>query len=539
MENILVILVVTIAIATFLNVLLKRFEMPTVIGYIFTGLSISLLFNFGVHSKESLEHLAEFGIVFLMFTIGLEFSLGHMKAMKKEVFVYGGLQVITTTLGFSFIAHHLFGLDTKSAIVVGSALALSSTAIVLKILNETNDIQTGYGRITLGILLFQDLAVIPMLLMISIFTSATSSVGELLFDTLVSAVIVFLIIFLMGKYLIEKFYDLVISANSEEIFLVSVFLTVISASVLAEYFGFSYSLGAFLAGMTIAETKYRYRVEADLVPFRDILLGVFFITIGMQIDLNIVSTQGSIILGLLVAIMGAKFLILFLSLRLFVQNRTALKSSLAVMQVGEFAMAIFALASSNQLISNEINQILIITVVLSMILTPLILKKIKYIADSLFIEPLELRERAIISTGFKNHVIICGYGPLGKKMVKRFKKKDILYVILEHDNTIVDEAIEKGEESIFLANAAQKSVLEHFNIKDSLAVVIAISNDKQVRLIAENIHSFGEGINSIVKVRNDSQEEIIKDLNIKHIINSRETISNILVEKVLTCELKI
>jgi len=202
-------------------------------------------------------------------------------------------------------------------------------------------------------------------------------------------------------------------------------------------------------------------------------------------------------------------------------------------------MAIFALASSNQLISNEVNQILIITVVLSMILTPLILKKIKYIADSLLIEPLELRERAIISTGFKNHVIICGYGPLGKKMVKRFKKKDILYVILEHDNTIVDEAIEKGEESIFLANAAQKSVLEHFNIKDSLAVVIAISNDKQVRLIAENIHSFGEGINSIVKVRNDSQEEIIKDLNIKHIINSRETISNILVEKVLTCELKI
>ncbi|MBD3794857.1 MAG: cation:proton antiporter [Epsilonproteobacteria bacterium] len=538
MENLLGILIVTIAIATIMNVFLKKIDMPTVIGYIFTGLFISQIFDFGVHSKETLSHLAEFGIVFLMFTIGLEFSLGHMKAMKKEVFVYGGLQVITATLGFSFIAHYLFGLDVKSAIVVGSALSLSSTAIVLKLLNENNDIQTGYGRITLGVLLFQDLAVIPMLLMISIFTSATSSIGELLWHTFMSAIFVFLIIFLVGKYLIEKFYNWVIASNSEEIFLVSVFLTVISASVLANYFGFSYSLGAFLAGMTIAETKYRYRIEADLVPFRDILLGVFFITIGMQIDLNTVSHHGYIILALLVAIMGAKFLILFLTLKLFTQSRTALKSSLAVMQVGEFAMAIFALAQTNKLISNETNQILIITVVLSMILTPFILKKVKVIADLLFIEPEKLRDRAMVATKFKDHIIICGYGPLGKKMVKRFKKKGLLYVILEHDNNIVDSAIEKGEESIFLANAAQKSVLEHFNIKECLAIVIAISNDKQVRLIAENIDSFGGDINSIVKVRNDAQEEIIKDLNIRHIVNSRDTISNILVQKVIKCELE-
>ena len=410
MDNLLIGLIVTISIATVVNVFLKKLDIPTVIGYIFTGLIIAQIFNFGEHSKETLAHLAEFGIVFLMFTIGLEFSISHMKAMKKEVFVYGSLQVILSGLLFTFLAHTFFHLELKNAIVVGMALSLSSTAIVLKVLNENGDIHTGYGRVTLGVLLFQDLAVIPMLLMISIFTSENASISELLMHTVISAIIVFVILFVVGKYFIERFFDWVTSSESEEIFLASVILTVISASVLAEHFGFSFSLGAFIAGMTIAETKYRYRIEADLVPFRDILLGIFFVTIGLQIDISIVADFGLVILGLLVAIMLIKGLIIFGALRFFIQNRSALKSSLALMQVGEFALAIFALASANNLISSEVNQIMIVTVVISMILTPFILKNIKFFADLLFQEPTELRERALVSTGYKDHVIVCGYG---------------------------------------------------------------------------------------------------------------------------------
>jgi len=528
MDSLLIGLVVTIAISTVINVFLKKIDIPTVIGYIFTGLVIAQIFNFGEESRETLAHLAEFGIVFLMFTIGLEFSISHMKSMKKEVFVYGSLQVILSGVLFTVLADTFFGLELKNAIVVGMALSLSSTAIVLKVLNEKGEIHTGYGRVTLGILLFQDLAVIPMLLMISIFTSENASVSELLVDTFISAIIVFVILFVVGKFFIERFFNWVTASDSEEIFLASVILTVIAASLLAEHFGFSFSLGAFIAGMTIAETKYRYRIEADLVPFRDILLGIFFVTIGLQINLNIVVDYGFVILGLLVAIMLIKGLILFGALRFFIQSRSALKSSLALMQVGEFALAIFALAKANNLISSDVNQIMIVTVVLSMILTPFILKNIKFFADLFFQEPKDLRERALVSTGYKDHIIVCGYGPVGKQLVERLKKKNILYVILEHEVKLVDKAIEQGEESIFLANAAQKHILEHFGIRDSMAIATAVNNPHQLRLICENIDSFGDKINSVVTVKNRSQEESISDLNITHIINRRETITELL-----------
>ncbi len=532
MEHLLIGLIVTIGIATIINVYLKKVGIPTVIGYIFTGFVIAQIFYFGDASKETLGHLAEFGIVFLMFTIGLEFSIAQMKAMKKEVFVYGALQVLLSGLLFTFLAFTFFDITVKNAIVIGMALSLSSTAIVLKVLNESGEIHSEYGRVVLGILLFQDLAVIPMLLMISIFTSVNASVPEMLLETLVSAAIVFAILFVVGKYFIERFFDWVTTSESEEIFLAAVILTVIAASVLAEYFGFSYSLGAFIAGMTIAETKYRYRIEADLVPFRDILLGIFFVTIGMQIDVTIVGNFIFTILGLLIAIMILKALVLFMAMQYFMQKRSSIKSALALMQVGEFALAIFALANVNNIISDQTNQIMIVTIVLSMILTPFILKNIKALANIFFKEPTALRERAMTSTGYTDHIIVCGYGAVGKMLVKRFKANNVLYVILEHDVKLVDEAIAQGEENIYLANAAQKSVLEHFGIKSCTAIFSAVNNPHQVRLICENIDSFGENINSVVTVKNKSQEESISDLNITHVINRRETITDLLAKQI-------
>jgi len=532
MEHLLIGLIVTLVIATIVNVHLKKLNIPTVIGYIVTGFTIAQIFHFGEASRETLSHLAEFGIVFLMFTIGLEFSIAQMKAMKKEVFLYGTLQVVLSGFLFTFLAFTFFDMSVKNALVIGMALSLSSTAIVLKVLNENGEIHSEYGRVVLGILLFQDLAVIPMLLMISIFTSANASISELLLETLLSAAIVFAILFVVGKYFIERFFDWVTGSESDEIFLASVILTVIAASVLAEYFGFSYSLGAFIAGMTIAETKYRYRIEADLVPFRDILLGIFFVTIGMQIDVTIVGDFIFTILGLLVAIMFLKALVIFVAMRYFMQNRSSIKVALALMQVGEFALAIFALANANHLITNQTNQIMIVTIVLSMILTPFVLRKIKGLADIFFNEPTALRERALVSTGFKDHIIVCGYGAVGKQLIKKFKKNDALYVIIEHDVKLVDDAIAKGEKNIFLANAAQKSVLEHFGIKSCMAIFSAVNNPHQVRLICENIDSFGENINSVVTVKNKSQEESIADLNITHVINRRETITDLLAEQI-------
>jgi CPA2 family monovalent cation:H+ antiporter-2 len=539
MENTLLILIITISISTVLNVLLKKFDIPTVIGYVLSGFAISSIFHFAEDSKEMLSHLAEFGIVFLMFTIGLEFSVNHLKKMKKEVFVYGALQVILSGILFTVLGSLAFDLEIRSAIVIGFALALSSTAIVLKILNENNQIHSGYGRTTLGILLYQDLAVIPILLMVSFFASETESLSVLLLETLGSAIVVFLILFLFGKYFLERFFGWIMASGSEEIFLVAVLLIVMGASFLADIFGFSYSLGAFLAGMIISETKYRYRIETDLIPFRDILLGVFFVTIGMLIDWHSLVNYGEIILGLLVGIMLIKGLLIFGILRLFVQTRTALKTAFALFQVGEFALAIFALAYANDLISNELNQVMIITVILSMIITPFILKNIKKIADMFIKETIGLRDRALVGETYRNHIIVCGYGPVGQKLVKMFKERNLLYVILEHDVKVVDNVIAKGEEAIYFANAAQKMVLSHFNVNECTAIIVAIENEIQRQLICENIASFDSSINSIVKVNNAEEEEFISSLGITHIINGRDTIADMLAEKALACHLQV
>ncbi|MCO4845930.1 MAG: cation:proton antiporter [Sulfurovum sp.] len=537
MENALLILIITISISTALNVFLKRFDIPTVIGYVLTGFAISSIFHFAEDSKEMLSHLAEFGIVFLMFTIGLEFSVNHLKQMKKEVFVYGGLQVLLSGLLFTGLSSLLFGLEIKSAIVLGFALALSSTAIVLKVLNENNEIHSGYGRTTLGILLFQDLAVIPILLMVSFFTSETDSISVLLLETFASALVLFLIIFIIGKYFLERFFGWIMASGSEEIFLVAVLLGVMGASYMAHFFGFTYSLGAFLAGMMIAETKYRYRIEADLIPFRDILLGVFFVTIGMLIDWHSLVNYGHIILGLLVGIMMIKGILIFGILQFFIQKRTAIKTAWALFQVGEFSLAILALAYSNKLISNEANQILIITVVLSMIITPFVLKNIKTLADMLIKEPDNLRERALASGTYENHIIVCGYGDIGRKLVEKLKEKNLLYIIIEHDIKIVDTEIAKGEEAIYFANAAQKMVLAHFNVNHCSAIIVTIENKIQRQLICENIVSFRADINSVVKVNNSMEEAVVSGLGINHVINSKEIITELLADKALLCHL--
>jgi len=539
MENPLLILIITISISTLLNVFLKRFDIPTIIGYVVTGFAISSIFQFAEDSKEMLFHLAEFGIVFLMFTIGLEFSVNHLKKMKREVFLYGSLQVILSGSLFTSLGFFIFGLEAKIAIIVGFALALSSTAIVLKILNENNEIHSGYGRHTLGILLFQDLAVVPLLLMVSFFASDAQSVSVLLLETFVGAIVVFLILFILGKYFLEHFFRWVMYTGSEEIFLVAVLLVVIGASYLAHLFGFTYSLGAFIGGMMIAETRFRYRIETDLIPFRDILLGVFFVTIGMLIDWHSIVEYGHIILGLLVAIILIKGLLIFGLLQFFVQKRTALKTSLALFQVGEFSLAILALARSNDLIPTSVNQIMIITIVLSMILTPFVLKNIKKLADMLHKEPEGLRERALLSGTYNDHIIICGYGPIGQKLVKKFRERKLLYVILEHDVKIVDKVISEGEEAIYFANAAQQMVLSHFNVNECTAIIVTIENEIQRQLICENIASFNPDINSIVKVNNSEEEEIFSSLGIKHIINSRDTIAEMLAEEALACHLKL
>jgi len=513
------IIIFTLLVATFLNIFLKRFGIPTIIGYIATGTIIAYLFN--LHSavdNHDLKEIAEFGVVFLMFTIGLEFSINHLNSMKKEVFLYGGLQVTLTALIFTLIGNYFFSIEIKSAIIIGLAFALSSTAIVLKILNENGDINKVYGKRVLGVLLFQDIAVIPILLMITIFSSSSNSISSLLIETFIDAAILLVGLFIIGKYLLEPFLLGVTKTKSNEIFIGSILLIVIGSSYLAHLFGFSYSLGAFIAGMMIAETHYKHQVEADLVPFRDLLLGVFFVTVGMQLDFKIIFENITTIAVLLPLIIIIKVSIIFFIMRFTLVKRGAFKTAISLFQLGEFALVIFELSFARDLIDPTLGQILIVTVVISMILTPFVLKNISSIADIVNNNEDNIPEYPQIEIDkLQNHIILIGYGRLGKTISKLIRSNGGDFIAIEHDIKTVKDAQKEGLPVIY-GNAAKKDLLKSIHIDEASAIIISIGNSQKLNHICEVVHEMAQDKKTIVKVDKFEEKESLASLGLSHII---------------------
>ncbi len=522
-------------ISVAINSVLKRVGVPTIIGYIATGVAISAMFGFHKGNIEELNEIAEFGIVFLMFTIGLEFSFRQLVAMRREVLLFGSMQLLLSAFVFG-LAAYWYGMTVEGAIITGFALALSSTAIVLKTLNETGQIQAPYGRKSVGILIFQDMAVIPILLMITIFSSNSSDIGGMLQMIAIDAVIVGAIIYLLGKYVFEWLLGWIIKADSAEIFMGTVLFLVIGSAELAHLFGFTYSLGAFLAGMMLAETKYKYQIEAELIPFRDLLLGLFFVTVGMQIDLAVVAKNLGWIAAVSLAIMVVKFAIILFFLRFFTRMRVALKTALALSQVGEFSLAVFALASSSELLDPRSVQILLSSVVLSMIMSVFVLSNIRRIADLFYREPEP--EPILHSTGFKDHVVVCGYGPLGRYVASELKRQGVHYLILEHDIHRMELGQKMGE-PIFFANAANEEVLKNFDVDKASAVIVAVDNPHHLRLICEALNRVAPMANVVVKVQSETEAQMVDDLKIDHLVIQSEEMAKRLVAEAMRCRLGV
>ncbi|MBE3022211.1 cation:proton antiporter [Campylobacter sp. 7477a] len=535
MEKILLAFLLATALSIVLNVVFKKFAIPTIIGYIVTGTIISGFMN--IKSNEEIMHLAEFGIVFLMFTIGLEFSFKHLMTMKREVFLNGTFQVSISGFILGILVLYTMDVVDKSAIIIGLALALSSTAIVLKTLNDTGDISQIYGRKTLGILLFQDIAVIPILLMIDIFSSANSSIDELLIQTFISAIILIITIYLIGKYTINWIFYKVVQTNSQEIFIAMILLLVIGSSELAYSFGFSYSLGAFLAGMMMAETQYKHQIESDLIPFRDLLLGLFFITVGMQINFSIVFDNIFIIAFLIIATMFIKALVVFGMLLLYAKRRVAIKTALSLCQIGEFALAVFGLMSSRGLISNQTAQIFIAVAVVSMFVTPFILKNLNRLANlvqkEVAVEPNEM----IKPQKIKNHIVIFGYGRLGQEVVLRLKEQKILYLALESDLSLVELGRSRGE-NVFLGNVLKKQTYDNACISSAAAVIITVSNEQRLELIAQNIKNYNPTIQTVIRFNGHDEKDLFSDLgNNFHLVREERAVARTLVHEALLCKI--
>lgn len=532
------IIVWTLFIAIAVNLVLKRFHLPTIIGYIFTGTIIA--YTFGLHDavhNHELKEIAEFGVVFLMFTIGLEFSIEHLKKMRMEVFFTGTLQILVTTVFVVLICIYVIGFDFKTALIIGAALSLSSTAIVLKTYNETNEIKKRHGQRVLGILIMQDIAVIPILLMISLFSiDEGRSIPMLILETTFTAIVLLTLLYLIGKYLLEPFFVHVTKSKSDELFVASVLLIAIGASYLAHNFGFTYSLGAFVAGMMISETKFKHQVEADLTPFRNLLLGVFFITVGMQIDFSLMAEHIVTILVLLPILLVIKYVIIYTIVKIDDTKRVAFKTALSLVQIGEFSLAILELARSNDLVDPVYTQILIVTIVLSMILTPIVLKNLSSLASQLVPEDkLIVKKSHVIEKNTKGHIVVLGFGHLGQEIAHNLREHGHEYVIIEH-NLKYYQMGEEDSEPIIFGNAAQKQVLESVNIKDACAVIVAIDNPEKLHLICEVIDDLTHNTKTIVKVTKASEKVDLKSLHLEHIIVEDDIVAKALVDETMSCK---
>jgi len=516
--------IVIFFVSLLFNIPLSKFKIPPIIGYILTGIIITAVFHI---KKETVEHIAEFGIIFLMFLIGIEFSVEKMKNMKKEVFIYGTLEMLIVGIGFGVITHYLLKIDWNVSLIIGGALALSSTAIVLKLLNESHEISKPYGRNSLGILLFQDIAVIPILIAISIITNKTLSLTNMLSQTIIGFLGLIGVIYLFGKYITPFILKQAAKTRSNEIFLATLFLIVLGSSEAAHFFGLSYSLGAFLAGMIISETPFKYQIEADLAPFRDLLLALFFVSVGLSVDIHFTISNIVPILGITISVMILKAIIIFTILRPFEKKRVSIKTALTLSQVGEFAFVIFALLAKYSLTDNSLLQKLIVAVVISMILTPFILKYLYQILPFFNTnknEELPTLQPALV----QKHTIIIGYNNIGKKVAHKLTNLAKTYILIDNQIENVKEGLKNGDNVIF-GNAANKTILESINIKEAKTAIITTLNEENTHLITENILALNPNIKIIVlSDTNSIEKEFYKKNKIIVVDKDREMAKKII-----------
>jgi len=537
MENTLLYVIVALGISIVLNIILKKIGISQIIGYIFTGTIIVYAFDLraAVHSHE-LELLGEFGIVFLMFTIGLEISLAKMGSMKQEIFGNGLLQVGLTTLVVYLGAHYLFALDTKSAIIVALAFSLSSTAVVLSYLKSSEEIYTPYGQKATGILIFQDIAVIPILILIGFLTSeAGESIYVILGHTLLSAFIVLLLLFVLGKYIVTWLLHFSASSELDELFMGSVLFIVVGASLFASFMGFTYSLGAFVAGMVIAETRYHHKVEADIAPFKDILLGTFFVTVGMKVDLSVFMSNIGTIVGLFVLVLVLKTLLIYLVLKFSQSSATSLKTALSLSQVGEFSFVIFAVASAGNILDSSLVSLLVLVVIFSMVITPFFITRINDFVERLIKESDIITDMSQLQSR-QNHVIVCGYSIVGKFVTKHLEEFDAPYVVVDNSNKHVKEAL-KDDIEAYLGDASKVAILNALNIEKAAAIIVTLDNIDKKRLICESILKHSKNANLIVKVVSLEEKKKLADLDITVIVDGKVEVARVLVERMLSCQL--
>jgi len=472
--------------------LFRRLNLPSVLGYLVVGMLAGPHALGLIEDSHIMEQIAEIGVVFLLFMIGLEISIPRLMGMRRIVFGIGSIQVLLSTA--STVALGLFlGMDWKVSLVMGGAMAMSSTAIAIKQLAEQHELHSRHGNVALGVLLFQDLAVVPFLVLIPIL--AAPDQGSLWMPILMAlgkGALAFVVIYLAGEYVVRPATHWIAGRYSPELFTLFILLVALAAAVLTFEMGLSLAMGAFLAGMMLAETQYEHQIQIEIRPFRDVLMGLFFIIVGAQFNFHIlVESPGTVAIFTLGLILG-KGLAIAVITRLFgYENGISARAGISLAQGSEFGFALLGLSISVGLVSIEVSQPVIAAIVFSMAVSPMLIRYNGVLAKRLFPDYLQHRheqESQIEEAGQEanKHVLVCGFGRTAQNLCKMLERADIPFIALEVDPILVQEGWDAGY-PVYYGDGSHSEVLRHAGLERARAVVITFHDQLEAAHILNNV----------------------------------------------------
>jgi CPA2 family monovalent cation:H+ antiporter-2 len=497
-----------LAAAVLAVVVCRSLRLPAMIGYLVTGLALGPhLLGFG-RGQSEMQHLAEFGVVFLMFSIGLEFSLAKLVAMRRVVFGLGLAQV-GATMALVTGAALAAGAAWQTGVALGGIAAMSSTAIVSKLLTERGELDTPQGREVIGVLLLQDLAVVPLLVLLPALGQPAGALGFAVAAALAKAALALALVVVGGPRLMRAWLGTVARLRSNELFVLNVLFVTLLLAWLTALAGLSMVLGAFLAGMLIAETEYRFRVEEDIKPFRDVLLGLFFVTVGMMLDLRLVAAEFALVALLFALLVAGKFALIGLLSRAFGSPPgTALRTALALAQGGEFGFVLLPLAGAAGVVPPGLLQALLAAMILSMVATPFVIAASDRIVLRLsraewMLRSLAVHRVATESLDVERHVIVLGYGRNGQRLARLLEAEGVRFLALDLDPERVREAAAAGDPVVF-ADSSRREALAAAGIARAAAVVVTFADTARAVRVLAHCRDLNPSVPVIVRARDEA-----------------------------------
>jgi len=499
--------------------LVRRLRGPSVLAYLAIGIALGPSGFALLTDSHETEQFAEFGVVFLMFSVGLEFSLAKLRSMRSLVVGFGGAQMTITAVGAALVTMFLYDQPWRAGVGVGLAVAMSSTAIVAKLLSERLELHSRSGRQTMGALLFQDLALVPCLIILPALARPGAELLSAMGVALAQAALVLAVLILLGQRLMRRFYDTVARVKSDELFVLSTLWITVGLAYATGYAGLSLALGAFVAGMLISETVYRHQVEADIRPFRDILLGLFFVTIGMRLDLGFALDHApALLFAVFLLVAGKAAVVLIISRLMGSPPEVALRTAAQLAQAGEFGLVLIDLAYGQGLIDSNIFQMTLSAMLISMFIAPPLMGQSArlggWMARRSTVRTTEDVE-SVAGTA-REHVILCGYGRTGRRVADFLRAEGIPYVALDAD---ADTVVNAGSDTrVAFGNADQAEILRAAGLAHARAVVVAYPDAPSAMRVIRRVRATRKEIPIIVRASDDTHIDALKQAGATEVV---------------------